>query len=105
MDGGSGGSDQGWGGIIPPEWVGLEPRSEPAVTAPGPCDPEKHPTGQEAPPATGSAAAPVRSVIASIDPAVLELVTAVTARLERGGCFTEPGKPCHGSGRCRQRGY
>ncbi len=90
-----GGSSEGRGGIIPPEWVGLEPRRELAVTAPGP----------EPPPATGPAAAPVRSVIASVDPAVLELVTAVTARLERGGCFTEPGKPCHGSGRCRQRGY
>lgn len=70
------------GDVIPPEWV--RPAGRPGEA------PRRSPGG---------------SVIASADPAVLELFAPAEPSGGREGCVIEPGKPCTGSGRCRQRGY
>jgi len=66
------------------------------------------PSGEVAP-AAGAVpkAAPSarKSVIASASPAVLDLFAPATQYFERRECVIEPGRPCRGSGQCRQRGY
>ena len=88
--------------LIPAEWVGLTEEAEKT-----PPDPPSRPMGGGPPPGSHESPSPLKalSVIASVDPAVLEHVTPVTPYLDRGMCVVEPGKPCRSSGRCRQRGY
>lgn len=92
--------DADLGHIIPSEWVGRAP--EPSG------EHGKSPAAGEirvtpaAPPEPAPPAGPAPNLVAA---AVLEHVAPVLPWLERGGCVVEPGKPCRGSGRCRQRGY
>lgn len=88
------------GSVIPPEWVGLAPEDGPSPETTPPAAPPGTPAGRGTPHREV-----IGSVLASLSPAVIELVTPVAAETERGGCFIEPGRPCRGSGRCRQRGY
>lgn len=74
---------------IPLAWV---------EAAPVPPAPARAALQESAPPA-------LKSVIASAPPAVLDLFTPATQYFERSECVIEPGRPCRGSGQCRQRGY
>lgn len=97
----------GAGALIPPEWVGLPsggPDAAPAATSGSP-----DAAGRGRVERALADALPRIHVLArfeaGLDAAVREHVTPVEGWLERSNCIIEPGKPCRGSGRCRQRGY
>ncbi len=99
----------GAGEIIPPGWVGLPRGGRETSRAARREEPAAGHARDRIARALGEALAPgvtpARSVIASIDSTVREHVSPVTPWGERSACIIEPGKPCRGSGRCRERGY